>query len=372
MKNQILTLLAVIALVAPASVMADDHEGEAENPCNPCAPAENPCAPAENPCAPAEEAATEEVAEEEGPSYELQGWLDQEIEWTQDDGSYGLFEIGFRMGHAINKNYGGSMQINGRWDQTLTLGAENNAFSIAAREAYGYWQNDDESMRIQAGKWFVPIGFELADPPDLYQYSNSNQFSYFLPTEAIGLISYMTFSDNLDLALYLAGPTDDDFSTGSFKNLAPTLGERLGISFGDAGVGLSVVLSDNDGNATYNSILADVDFAAEIDDLTLGGEVSILYDTLTDAAGETMDYGVMAMASYAANDWLILTGRVDFVGGDFFTDPEIGITGAGLFNLADGFDLVLEVREDINDTDLDTGAQDTTFMGAFELIYQFL
>lgn len=363
------TMLAAAALLALPGLAKAQDDANADEPSHRMSTTED--MPGATHTSPEAKPAPEPEAGSDFPSWETQGWLDQSLSFDQasENAFYGLFEIGFRLSHAINENFGGHLQINGRWNQTLTGLAGANSLSIAPREAYAYWQNDSESVRLQFGKWYVPIGFELADPPDLYQYTNSNLFVFFLPTEAVGAIGYFSLSDNISLAVYASGnstgtvPMDDDFAFASGFNSLPTIGERLGISFGDAGVGLSLVVSDS-GADKYDAILVDVDFSATVAALLIGAEVALGKNTTTDV----MDYGVMAMANYGFNDWFSMTGRVDFLNGDSFANPEVGITLAPAFHFAPGWDLFTEIREDINDG----GGSKDNLTGGIEIIYQFL
>lgn len=336
----------------------------------------------------AEEVAEETPVAEEAPSYPahtFQGWIDQSIGFSADaeDAAFAMFEAAIRINHEINENFGGKLQLNGRWNQlgvadpTVVDGTGapigtvadpsigNGSLSLLAREAYGYAQNDDGSMKLSVGKWYVPIGFELADPVDLYQYSNSNVFGHFLPTEALGLLSYFGLSDNINLQLYLAaGPTDDDFVWSGGLG-TPVIGERLGLSFGDLGLGVSLLIGPDAFDSGFDKLLVDVDAAYQLEKLLVGFEFAM--HTAIDNGTVGTDIGVMAMLNYLVTDSIGLTGRVDMVAYDG-AETEIGLTASALFNFAPGWDVVVELREDINDG----GTTNSDLTGALELIYQFI
>lgn len=323
----------------------------------------------------AEDAPAEEAVEY--PTHAFQGWIDQSVVGSVDqkDAVYAMFEAAIRMNHAINEQFGGKLQLNGRWTQLDVVDptgtavgkvvAGNGSLSLLAREAYAYGQSSGGKVKVQIGKWYVPIGFELADPPDLYQYSNSNVFAHFLPTEALGVLSALTFSDSINLQLWVTpGPTDTDlFSTFG----TPTIGERLGFTFGDLGLGISALIGPDAEDTGFDKFLLDVDGAYQATEkMLLGFEIAYRTPIDNGSVGEN-EIGVMAMTNYAITEKIGVTGRIDFINHDGL-DPEIGLTAAGLFNFANGWDLVVELREDINDG----GGTNSDLTGALELIYQFI
>lgn len=316
-----------------------------------------------------------------GPSWEMEGWIDQSIWFDQSvsNPAYGLFEVAFRMSHSINENFGGALQLNARWYQDPTgglLGLENGALSLLAREAYAYVQDSEERVRVQFGKWYAPIGFELADPPDLWQYTNSNVFDYFLPTEMVGVIGYFTFSELLDLAFYTGGaPSDDDWAMAA-RIGSPAVGTRLGLTLGDVGLGFSGFLTNGGvfGGEGDKSLLFDIDGSIEsVENLLIGFEFALMQDFAADA----LDLGLMVMANYAFTDAVSLTGRYDIVLLDGGGNVMSG-TISPLINFAPGWDILFEARIDLASDDPSVGAVGTApqggsnFTGGLELIYQFL
>lgn len=332
-------------------------------------------APAEAEAAPAEAASAEEAVEY--PNHSFQGWIDQEIVGSLDaeDAVYAMFEAALRMNHAINQQFGGKLQLNARWTQLDVLDATgtsvgavaspNGSLSLLAREAFAYAQSENGKVKFQFGKWYVPVGFELLDPPDLYQYSNSNVFWHFLPSEAVGVLSALTFSDSLNLQLWASmGPTDlDVFSTFG----TPTLGERLGMTFGDLSLGVSAFIGPDTEDSGFDKFVADIDGMYQAtEDLKIGLELA--YRTAIDngSVGDN-EIGAMVMGNYMITESICVTGRADVIAHDA-GETEIGLTGAGCFNFAPGWDLFIEVREDINDG----GSTNSDLTGALEIIYQFV
>ncbi len=320
------------------------------------------------------------------PQFEYKGWLDQALTYSQEDGNptYGLFEAALRMNYSINRNFGGHLQLNGRWRQFVaTDGTDEDTgnrsegsgtLSLRAREAYAYAQNDTGSMRLSIGKWYAPIGYELADPPDLFQYSNSNIFLYFFPTEMIGALGQFTFSDSTDLKMYVsAAPTDDD-SAMARRLGTPTVGDRLGIALGRVGrLGLSALLTNKGrGHEGDRPLKFDIDGSfSSGESLSLGFDIATAIDLHADAT----DVGLMIMGNYKITSSVATTLRYDIIVVNS-NASGMSITVAPTYTLTPGLTVCLEGRYDIvSDASLANITKylkDTNNLtGALELIYQF-
>ncbi len=107
----------------------------------------------------------------------------------------------------------------------------------------GYMQYNfpvsDKTLEVMFGKFNAPIGYELLDPVDMYQYSHSEVFTYGLPTNLTGLKGYMSFCEKLDLHAYVVNGWDNNAE----NNDAITFGGRLGIKpIEKIGLGLSAII----------------------------------------------------------------------------------------------------------------------------------
>ena len=322
-------------------------------------------------------------AEPAYPSYDFQGWVDTAIYYDNlDDGQnnkvgFEMAQVGLRMSHAINENYGGFVQLN-----AFGPGPE---LGLVAREAYGYYQTDEGGFQLLAGKYYAPIGFELADPPDLYQFSNSLVFDNLIPTELVGALAALQITDSLDLQLYVSGPWDDDVA--ALEMGGKNLGTRLGIGFGDlGGLGLSAVGGPQDpSDEGLLRIAYDVDLAlTPTEELLIGAEVNMnqIHQRVANDDKEFLSpYGFLVMANYEFTDLFNLTLRYDmlvddegviFEAGDDITRSSF--TFAPNFALAPGWDVFTEVRYDMANDDIfsvDGEAASGFISGAVELIYQF-
>lgn len=162
-------------------------------------------APVETAVEAAVEAEVETETEESAYPYEFQGWIDSAIVYDNNDAGqagragFSQAQVGLRVGKAINDNFGGYAQLNAFFNGSRTAG-------LVAREAYAYAKTKSDSFKFLFGKFYAPIGFELADPPDLYQFSNSLVFVNMIPTELVGAKASFQLTDAMDIQLYVSGP----------------------------------------------------------------------------------------------------------------------------------------------------------------------
>jgi hypothetical protein len=223
------------------------------------------------------------------------------------------------------------------------------------------------------GKFNAPMGFELLDAPDMYQFSHALVFDYGLPANLTGGMATMTASARIDLsAWWVNGWDDNDKGEGKPR----TFGGRIDLSLGDAGgIGLSVI----SGKEWHASDLPDIhpdyfdpfEFKRTVFDLdvtltpdeewTLGGEIN---KGVIKSGGIEQDWiGFLIMAHREVNDWLGFTTRVDWFDSYpryFFPRvldihsgmPRTALTFAPIFALADGVGALLEVRFDKANADI--------------------
>ncbi len=255
----------------------------------------------------------------------------------------------------------------------------------------GYMQYNfpinDKSLEVMFGKFNAPIGYELLDPVDMFQYSHSEVFTYGLPTNLTGIKGYMSFTDQVDLHAYIVNGWDNN----SENNDAITFGGRLGIKpIEKIGLGLSAILGpEAGGKDAKDRTVIDVDVTANVtEQLLLGGELNI--GSETEAAvvdNELVDAGWMGflvMGHYDFNETFGLTGRL----GSFSDDYGIrtgapsnkdlsytSITIAPTVKLGENMGCLLEIRMDSANEevwlDSDGKATDARTTAAFEVTYSF-
>ncbi len=251
----------------------------------------------------------------------------------------------------------------------------------------GYMQYNfpinDKTLEVTFGKFNAPIGYELLDPVDMFQYSHSEVFTYGLPTNLTGIKGYMSFTDQVDLHAYIVNGWDNNAE----NNDAITFGGRLGIKpVEKIGLGLSAILGpEAGGKDAKDRTVFDVDVTANItEQLLLGGELNIGSETEVVGVDDAGWTGFLVMGHYDFNETFGLTGRF----GSFDDDRGIrtgvpsekdmiysSITIAPTVKLGENMGCLLEIRMDSANEevwlDSDGKATDARTTAAFEVTYSF-
>lgn len=161
------------------------------------------------------------------------------------------------------------------------------------------------------GKFNAPIGWELLDPVDLYQFSRADVFNFGLPFNVTGALLAFTFSPAVDLQLYVVNGWDQLQDNNKMK----TFGGRLGITpVKDVNWGLSFItgpeLEDNEDD--YRTVF-DTDLTIKlIPRLVIGAEFSYGWEENVAVRGGDAEWlaGLLTL-HYDFTDVLGLTFRFD-------------------------------------------------------------
>lgn len=246
----------------------------------------------------------------------------------------------------------------------------------------GYIWLDLGGITLTAGKFNAPIGFELLDPNDMYQYSHAMVFDYGLPTNLIGL---MVSGDvgMIDYAVYAVNGWDNNGDDNTDK----TFGLRIGLTPMEGfNVGVSYITGAEGAEEPATLTVIDVDLTITmIENLTIGGE----YNMGTAEGGSLANPGddatwiaFLVMVNYAFTDKMAITLRYDA-----FIDEEGAVFGAGeeetrnaitvspSYAIGDGFGVLAEYRLTTSDlevySDSDGNAKDSVGEFALEFTYSF-
>lgn len=236
----------------------------------------------------------------------------------------------------------------------------------------------DSGLTATMGKFNAPIGWELLDAPDMYQYSHALVFNYGLPTNLTGLMLNGSYG-MLDAHVYW---TDGMDTNGTQPKGMRTFGGRLGITpFKGLNVGVSYIEDKNKNNTSTTAALTnpaakifDVDLTYDgIENLLIGAEYN---ENKSFQAANQKSRGYMMMAHYDFNDTFGATlryGNFDF--DTAVTGASTAYTGAVTASLGGGLGGLIEVRKDKNTataTDSNgTPANKTVTTYAMEATYAF-
>lgn len=250
-------------------------------------------------------------------------------------------------------------------------------FALDAEQGYLTFQPAFlKGASLTFGKFNAPIGFELLDAPDMYQFSHALVFDYGLPTNLSGAMLSASLGASADWAFYVSNGWDENVD----GNTGKTAGGRLGFSAGTFGAGLSAIHGTE--SAAGNTLtVIDVDLTATpSDNWTLGGEINYGRDKLDEVSCTWK--GIMAMAHVDFSAWSGLTLRYDlFDDGDACRlgsgvgETRQALTVAPTFALGDGMGALVEFRTAFSDekvfVDSDGQPAKSASALAFEMTYSF-
>ncbi len=324
---------------------------------------------------------------------EISGFVDASYTYTDldDPNTFGLDQVEI----DLSRNLGdiGSLRADLEW-----VSDGEGGFTLDAEQGYmtldlGLGHGKGNYPTLTFGKFNAPIGFELLDAPDMYQYSHSLIFSDGLPTNLTGAMLSMDLGGGIDVVVHLTNGWDQNVDTNTNK----MIGGRLGYSHDDmGGIGFSAMRGDNV-DPIYKSVdvlvtnltVYDIDLTlTPTPRLIIGGEYNNGKRVL-DEFGQAINWnGYMVMAHYRLTDLMGLTGRYDYFNtSNTFVLREGGtakgrgrtqqaLTIAPTFALTDGLGFLMELRRDFSDREIfgDIGSGDlekSMVNFAFEMTYSF-
>jgi hypothetical protein len=213
-------------------------------------------------------------------------------------------------------------------------------------------------IELTFGKFNAPIGFELLDPVDMYQFSHALVFNLGIPTNVTGAMLTTQLATPVDLSMYLVNGWDNI----SDNNKDKTVGGRIGFTpIENLNFGVSTIYGAEQAGKNGNKrFVLDLDATLNLSDSTLFG-LEVNYGTeenlpvsLPLPGRNVAWFGLLFMTHHDFTSWLGATLRYDF-----FNDKNGGRTGvvqqlqaataALTFTLGKGAGAILEYRHDWSD-----------------------
>jgi hypothetical protein len=234
------------------------------------------------------------------------------------------------------------------------------AFDAQVEQAYmEYTCNRGTTFTL--GRFNAPIGFELLDPNEMYQYSHSLIFTYGLPTNLTGAMARRDLGCGFDLRAYAANGWELNAET----NKVLTFGGRAGFTRDFSGAGVSVITGQeiDASDVEFNRTVYDIDLSCKPEGWVFGADINS--GKVTAGGADKSWFAFLVMAHREFNSWSGLTVRYDY-----FDDPDgytFGLVGvepqsrqaiaiAPTFVLDEGFGALVELRFDLSDQDAFTNS----------------
>ena len=309
-------------------------------------------------------------------------------ERTVDDAlTKGQFDVGARVEwmwggdarfiHSVGlfDHYGFGEGPDNQWDLTQAY------FDVAVPVGNG--------LRVRAGKFVTPIGFEVINPTANYLYSHSFLFGYAIPFTHTGVLGTYKFSDELTVTGGITRGWDtsleDNNDTIDFLGSASlTVSDKTTVT-------LSLVTGpDQPGNNDDWRTLVDLIVQHKLsDELTVALNADYAYeeDSVSSVDGSTAQwFGAAVYASYVVSPMVTVNARGEYfndddgarltgaVGGTSVWEATLGLAITPLPEHQYGKNLVIrpEVRFDYaNKGFFDAGTDHSQFTAAIDAIYKF-
>ena len=328
---------------------------------------------------------------------DISGFVDASYVYNSlnDSNTFGLDQVEI----DLSRNLGdiGSLRADLEW-----VSDGEGGFTLDAEQGYvtldlGLGLGEGNYPILTFGKFNAPIGFELLDAPDMYQYSHSLVFNNGLPTNLTGAMLSMDLGGGIDVVVHLTNGWDQNVDADTNK----MIGGRFGYSHEElGGIGFSAMRGDNEVlvfNAAVEDLVSkltvyDIDLTlTPAPGLIIGGEYNNGKRELDLWDSETKWNGYMVMAHYAFTDVMGLTGRYDYFNTSTRTSTSSApglnhtiesdvttqaLTIAPTFALTDGLGFLMELRRDFSDDEIfgdpDEGEFEKSMVNfAFEMTYSF-
>lgn len=321
-------------------------------------------------------AATASAATEETAPLAISGFVDASYAGNPDLGtdSFGLDQVELDLVRSLGER--GGLRADLEWVKS------GDAWELAVEQGYlDYLPAFAPRLTFTLGRFNAPLGFELLDAPDMFQYSHALVFTHCLPSNLTGAMLAAPLGARADLRAYVVNGWDrNDLGEAGPK----TVGGRLGFSFGDlGGIGLAAINGSErlDSLAAVERRVVDCDLTlTPLPALRLGGELNL--GRAEQDGVEATWTGFLAMLHYDFTPVLGLTLRYDWLDdadGYLFGGPEpqtrSAYAVAPTFALGEGMGALIELRIDRSSEEVfldgDGEPSDATLGLAFEMTYRF-
>lgn len=294
-------------------------------------------------------------------------------DYNTSENSFGLDQVEVDVGHEF------SSRVYARADIEYVNDGQGGFDLDLEQGFFTYSAGSGQQWHISFGKFNAPIGFEGADPPDLYQYSGGLVGSYCVPGNLTGLLLTTQFASSIDWAVYAVNGWD----VNSDNNQDKTIGTRLGFSpFNRMSLGLSAISGpERDNNNSSRRTVVDLDLTYNLTGSWLwGGELNYGTETRMLADNDNAAWsGFLIMTNIGFAEHWGITGRFDYLNDRNGVLTELAqewkaVTVSPSLALTDALGGLMEFRYDFSNREAfasDDDMKDSQFTTAVEFIYTF-
>lgn len=308
---------------------------------------------------------------------EFSGFVDASyVDADGSDGTFSLDQVELDIGKKLTED------LTLRADLNYLAGTGSLAFDDIVEQGYiTYTAPVGNGLEFTIGKFNAPIGFELLDPVDMYQFSHALVFDFGIPTNLTGVMGAYAFADQVDLSLYVVNGWDNNTDNNGSK----TVGGRFGITPVEGiNIGFSAISGPEVANNTEDKrTVLDVDLTVTmVERLTIGAEYNYGKEdkaSLVVIGDDAKWAGVLLMAHYDFTDRFGLTVRYDWFNdkdgarlGNSVEEKQQSYTISPTVSLGEGAGLLVEYRRDTSDELVfKGGTEDDRDTFAVEFTYSF-
>jgi hypothetical protein len=265
-----------------------------------------------------------------------------------------------------------------RIDLEMTNG-QSDEFDYTAEQGYIMLSPSTFGQsKFVFGKFNAPIGFEGADPVDLFQSSYGLIAENCLPGNLTGLMISSQLGSAMGLSLHVSNGWDNNFDSNNKKTVGGQFNYALGekINFALAAIRGADSDSSEDMLSVYDFNLG----FNPVKNLLIGGEINFGEQT---GSGQTGQWrGALLMSHVGISDHFGVTGRYDYLQdrdgicfGNDLNETRQAVTFAATYNAGNGLASVAEYRFDLSDYNVFESNGDQLSKHSsnltFEMIYEF-
>jgi hypothetical protein len=251
------------------------------------------------------------------------------FDFVHNSFTLGLAEVALEIAPTANSRVGGRVDLNfgSTADIVGSTDAVDDEIYKHIQQAYVSFMAS-ESFTVDAGKFVTPIGAEVIESQDNWNYSRSILFGYAIPFNHVGVRGTMAANEQVSISGFVLNGWNNSVDNNSDKTFAASVSVAPNDQLSWIGNVIVGKEGDNDGDGEEDLLwLFDTTVSYALSDaLSLMGNFD--YGTNANAVPGPEDakwWGIAAYLRYQAQEDWAVAGRVEYVDdseGGFMTIGE--------------------------------------------------